>query len=63
LNAGDTAVIRANIATSSLSGLNNLYLDVNPGNNQPEQTHFNNFLYKDFAVQADQYITNTGCNF
>lgn len=55
LNAGDTAVIRANIATSSLSGLNNLYLDVNPGNDQPEQTHFNNFLYRDFAVNADRY--------
>ncbi|HYJ65945.1 MAG TPA: C25 family cysteine peptidase, partial [Parafilimonas sp.] len=56
LNAGDTAVVIANIATSALSGLNNLYLDVNPLNNhQPEQTHFNNFMYRNFAVSADVY--------
>jgi hypothetical protein len=55
LNAGDTAVVMANISTSSLSGLNNLYLDVNPNNDQPEQTHFNNFLYRNFAVNTDNY--------
>ncbi|MEP6466715.1 MAG: hypothetical protein ABJB05_10440, partial [Parafilimonas sp.] len=55
LNAGDTAVITSNIATTTLSGLNNLYLDVNPNNNQPEQTHFNNFLYRNFEVNADNY--------
>ncbi len=57
LNAGDTAVVTANIPTYSLSGLNNLYLDVNPtGNNhQPEQTHFNNFMYRNLAVNADNY--------
>ena len=55
LNAGDTAVINANLATTSLSGLNNLYLDVNPANNQPEQTHFNNFLYNNFTVSSDNY--------
>ncbi len=55
LNAGDTAVIMTNIATTTLSGLNNLYLDVNPSNDQPEQTHFNNFMYHNFAVNADNY--------
>ncbi len=56
LNAGDTAVLKTNIATTSLSGLNNLYLDVNPTNNhQPEQTHINNFMYRNFAVNADNY--------
>jgi hypothetical protein len=55
LSPGDTAVILANIATASLSGLNNLYLDVNPNNNQPEETHFNNFLYKNFEVTVDTY--------
>jgi hypothetical protein len=55
LNAGDTAVIKTNIATTTLSGLNNLYLDVNPNNNQPEQTHFNNFLYRNFEVNTDNY--------
>jgi hypothetical protein len=55
LNAGDTAVITANIATANLGGSNNLYLDVNPDNDQPEQTHFNNFLYKNFATAVDVY--------
>ncbi|HVX27638.1 MAG TPA: hypothetical protein VHB70_14905, partial [Parafilimonas sp.] len=57
LAAGDTAVISSNIITTSLTGLNNLYLDVNPLNNlhQPEQVHFNNFLYRNFAVNADNY--------
>lgn len=55
LNPGDTAVISTNIATSTLSGLNNLYLDVNPNNAQPEQTHFNNFLYRNFQVNVDNY--------
>ena len=55
LNAGDTAVITAIIPTLSLGGSNNIYLDVNPANNQPEQTHINNFLYKDFQVSVDNY--------
>lgn len=57
LAAGDTAVISSNIITTSLTGLNNLYLDVNPLNNlhQPEQVHFNNFMYRNFAVNADNY--------
>lgn len=57
LTPGDTAVIKAVIPTTSLSGLNNLYLDVNPTNvqHQPEQTHFNNFMYRNFAVAVDSY--------
>ncbi len=55
LNAGDTAIINVTIDTKTLSGSNNIYLDVNPGNDQPEQFHFNNFLYKDFAVSIDNY--------
>ena len=55
LNASDTAVVTSNIATTTLSGSNSLYLDVNPNNNQPEQTHFNNFLYRNFTVNTDDY--------
>jgi len=57
LAAGDTAVITSNILTTSLSGLNNLYLDVNPlnKNHLPEQAHFNNFMYRNFTVNADNY--------
>lgn len=55
LKPGDTAVIKYSIDTRNLSGLNNLFIDVNPDNNQPEQYHFNNFLYKNFAVNIDNF--------
>ena len=41
--------------SKNFNGKNKLYLDVNPDNSQPEQFHFNNFLYKDFAVSSDDY--------
>jgi len=53
LNPGDTATISYNLGTTSYSGNNTLYIDVNPDNDQPEQYHFNNFLYKSFNVSAD----------
>ena len=55
LNAGDTGVIRASISTVNFPGINNLYLDVNPNNAQPEQTHFNNFLYHGLVAASDVY--------
>jgi hypothetical protein len=53
--AGDTAMVNYQISTASLSGTNTLFLDVNPDNDQPEQAHFNNFLYKSFVVKGDPY--------
>jgi hypothetical protein len=55
LNPGDTATISYSIDSKNFNGKNNLFLDVNPENNQPEQYHFNNFLYKGFLVQTDNY--------
>ena len=55
LNPGDTATITYLIDSKNFSGKNNLYLEVNPENDQPEQYHFNNFLYKNFAVSPDNY--------
>jgi hypothetical protein len=55
LNPGDTATINYQIDTKNYSGNNNIYLDINPENDQPEQTHFNNFLYKNFLVKPDDY--------
>ncbi len=49
----DTVHVGATIQTHSLSGRNSMYLEVNPDNDQPEQYHFNNFVYKDFYVIAD----------
>jgi hypothetical protein len=54
LISGDTLKIAYEIDTKDYPGLNTLYLDVNPDNDQPEQYHFNNFLYHFFYVKVDQ---------
>ena len=55
LIAGDTLVVSYQIDTRNLPGINTLFIDVNPANDQPEQYHFNNVLYKDFFVRPDNY--------
>lgn len=50
LVAGDSVIIQYNIPALGLGGNNQLKLDVNPGNDQVEQYHFNNLLYKNFYV-------------
>ena len=55
LIAGDTLVIQYKIDTKDYPGNNTLFVDVNPNNDQPEQTHFNNILFKDFYVKPDNY--------
>ena len=54
LIGGDTLHVRNMTLTSGLSGLNTFYLDVNPDNDQPEQFHFNNFMYRNFYVKSDK---------
>jgi hypothetical protein len=54
LVSGDTLHVRNLTTTSGLSGLNTFYLDVNPDNDQPEQFHFNNFMYRNFYVKSDK---------
>jgi hypothetical protein len=53
LKPGDTATVAYTIDSKNFSGLNNFYLDVNPDNDQPEQYHFNNFMYRNILVQSD----------
>ncbi|MER3471760.1 MAG: hypothetical protein C4330_10670 [Chitinophagaceae bacterium] len=53
LNPNDTLSVRYNIDTRQFSGMNSLYVEINPDNDQPEQYHFNNFLYKNFYVKPD----------
>jgi hypothetical protein len=55
LNPGDTATVSYLIDSKTFNGANNLFLDVNPDNDQPEQYHFNNFLYKKFLVNTDNF--------
>ena len=54
LISGDTLHVRNLTLTSGLSGQNTFYLDVNPDNDQPEQFHFNNFMYRNFYVRSDR---------
>jgi hypothetical protein len=54
LISGDTIKIMYDIDSKDYPGLNTLYLDVNTANDQPEQYHFNNFLYKNFYTKVDQ---------
>lgn len=53
LPADDTLQVGATINTAAFSGSNSLFLDVNPDNDQPEQYHFNNFLYRNLYVKPD----------
>ena len=55
LVAGDTLIVSYTIDTRNYYGLNTLYVEVNPDNDQPEQNHFNNFIYKNFLVRGDNF--------
>jgi len=63
MKIGDTLLVSFPIDTKSLAGKNTLYLDINPANDQLEQFHFNNFLFKDFYVRADNYKPNLDVTF
>jgi hypothetical protein len=55
LVSGDTIILKCNIGTKDYSGANTLLIDFNPDNDQPEQYHFNNFLYEAFYVRTDKF--------
>ena len=50
LLADNTAIISYSIPLTALAGSNQLKLEVNPDNDQHEQFHFNNILYKNVYV-------------
>ncbi|MES2431645.1 MAG: C25 family cysteine peptidase [Bacteroidota bacterium] len=61
LAGGDSAIVKFDISADYF-GENRFFLDINPGNDQPEQFHFNNVLYKSWfitlpAVCNDQNVT------
>lgn len=51
--SGDTILVKVELPSKDYAGHNTLYLEVNPDYDQPEQYQFNNFLYRDFYVRAD----------
>ena len=55
LVSGDTIALKYDIDTRNYPGANTLRVDFNPDNDQPEQYHFNNFLYRNFYVKPDKY--------
>lgn len=55
LVAGDTLIASYTMDTRNFPGHNTLLIDFNPDFDQPEQLHYNNVLYKDFYVNADNF--------
>jgi hypothetical protein len=53
LIVGDTLKASYTIPTENYIGNNTLVVEFNPNNDQPEQFHFNNVLYKNFYVKSD----------
>ena len=55
LVSGDTIIFKYAVDTKLFSGANTLFVDFNPDNDQPEEYHYNNFLYKNFYVKPDNF--------
>lgn len=53
LLVSDTLQLGALVNTSTLPGVNTMYLEANPDNDQLEQYHFNNFAYRNLYVKPD----------
>lgn len=53
LLVNDTLQIGALINTSTIPGVNTMFLEANPDNDQLEQFHFNNFAYRSLYVKPD----------
>ncbi|RZK11208.1 MAG: hypothetical protein EOO46_07590, partial [Flavobacterium sp.] len=54
LNPDEVLNLQLDIDTKQLVGANTLYVDINPEDNaQPEQYHFNNFIFRNFFVKGD----------
>ncbi len=54
LIAGDTLTVNYTIDTRNYPGNNILYIEFNPDNDQKEQYHYNNVLYKGFYTKEDR---------
>ncbi|MFH0866294.1 MAG: C25 family cysteine peptidase [Bacteroidota bacterium] len=52
--SGDTLICSFSFSTDTLAGLNELWVEVNPNNDQLEQYHFNNIGSLTFLTNADR---------
>lgn len=55
LVSGDTLRVNYQFDTKDYPGLNTLFIEFNPDNDQPEVLHSNNFLYHNFYVKPDNF--------
>ena len=55
LLTGDTMKLDFELNSLNYPGNNNLIVEINPDNDQPEQHHFNNVLFVPFYVKKDNY--------
>lgn len=53
LPVGDSIQIGTTLNTAVYPGMNTIFLEANPDNDQPEQFHFNNFAYRNLYVKPD----------
>jgi len=54
LAIADSVHVDYQIDTKDYPGLNTLYIEFNPDGDQPEEYHYNNFLYRNFYVKPDK---------
>lgn len=54
LVSGDTLAITVDIDSKNFAESNTMFLEFNPNNDQPEQYHFNNFMFRNFYVKTDR---------
>ena len=54
LASGDTIALRVNIDSKNFADMNTLFLEFNPDDDQPEEYHFNNFMFRNFYVKTDK---------
>ncbi|MEP6727959.1 MAG: C25 family cysteine peptidase [Bacteroidota bacterium] len=54
LVTADSIKVDYQIDTKTYPGMNTIYVDFNPDNDQPEQFHFNNFMFRNFYVRPDK---------
>ena len=52
-NPNDTLHLGASIDTRTIPGMNTVYIEANPDNDQLEQYHFNNYAFRNLYVKPD----------
>jgi hypothetical protein len=53
LIAGDTIVVRFELDSKLYPGVNTIFLNINPDNDQPEEYSFNNYVFRNVFVKTD----------